>query len=332
MRTVVGFPDDEECSKRLSILMGAPLEVCAAALKEAKGNLRRAIEILQMKGYRAGEKIEMAGYTAQDVKKLRDETDAPMMECKSALEEAAGDFDKAKAILREKGKAAASKRADRSTSAGVVAFAPSADGKTLGAVVLESETDFVAKNEDFVKIAQDLAEIFRDNDPGSDPMAVDSVRDIVEGAVGKIRENIKISKAMRLTSDQPIATYVHHDRTKGTAVISDGSAGNPEALRKVAIHAVAFPPEVVSKEQLDQGKIDAEIEIETQRAMNEGKPENIARNIAQGRVNKEYIKRVVLLEQPFYLDQNKTVSQYLSEEAKGATVKEFAYLAVGASN
>ena len=161
---------------------------------------------------------------------------------------------------------------------------------------------------------------------------VESVRDIVEGAVGKIRENIKISKAYRLTADSPIATYVHHDRTKGTAVISEGAGANGEALRKVAIHAVAFPPEVVNKEELPQDKINAEIEIETQRAINEGKPENIARNIAQGRVNKEYIKRVVLLEQPFYLDPNKTVSQYLSEEAKGATVKDFKYLAVGASN
>jgi elongation factor Ts len=271
----------------------------------------------------------MAGYTASDVKRLRDETDAPMMECKGALEEAGGDFDKAKNLLREKGKAAAAKRADRSTAAGVVAFASSPDGKTVGGVVLESETDFVAKNEAFIGIAQQIAEIYRDNDPGSDPMAVAGVRDMVEDAVGKIRENIKVTRAVRLTSDNPIATYVHHDRTKGSAVILENGDGSVEAVRKIAVHAVAFPPEVVTKEELSQDKIASEIEIETQRAINEGKEEKLARNIATGRVNKEYVKRVVLLEQPFYIDQSKSVAQYLAEEAKGAKIKGFTYLAVG---
>ncbi|HZH98372.1 MAG TPA: translation elongation factor Ts [Fimbriimonadaceae bacterium] len=278
----------------------------------------------------------MGSFTAADVKKLREETDAPMMECNAALKEAEGDLEKAKAILREKGKAAAGKRAGRSTSAGVVAVAPSADGKTVGAVVLESETDFVAKNEDFIKIAQQIAEMYRDNDPSSDPMAVSAngttVRDLVEGAVGKIRENIKVTKALRVTSDQPIATYVHHDKTKGAIVQLTGEAGaGSEAVRKIGVQIVSAPPEVINKEELPQDRIDAEIEIETQRAMNDGKPENIARNIAQGRVNKEYIKKAVLMEQPFYADQNRTVSQYLSEEAQGAKVAGFTYLAVGQS-
>src|SRR5690348_9438432 len=104
----------------------------------------------------------MPNYTAQDVKKLREDTDAPMMECKAALDEADGDFEKAKQLLREKGKAAAAKRAGRSTAAGVVAFAPSEDGKTVGVVVLESETDFVARNEEFIAIAQSIAEKIRD--------------------------------------------------------------------------------------------------------------------------------------------------------------------------
>jgi elongation factor Ts len=270
-------------------------------------------------------------FTAADVKRLREETDAPMMECNAALKEADGDFDKAKSILREKGKAAAAKRADRSTAAGVVAVAATADSKTVGAVVLESETDFVAKNPDFIQIAQELAEIFRDNDPGSDPMSVTAngknVRDIVEGAVGKIRENIKISRAVRLTGDSAIATYVHHDKTKGSLV--RGSGDNAEAFRRVAIQVVSLPPDVVSKDQLSQEKLNAEIEIETQRAINEGKDEKIARNIAQGRVNKEFVKKAVLLEQPFYADTNKSVQQYLQEEAKGSEVKDFVYLGVG---
>lgn len=273
----------------------------------------------------------MAGYTAQDVKRLREETDAPMMDCKRALEEADGDFEKAKVILRESGKGQVEKRKDRSTNAGVVAVASSDDHKTIGAVVLESETDFVARNEDFIALANKIAEAVRDN-ATADPLTIQvngsTVNDLISDAVGKIRENIRLAKAVRLTSEAPIATYVHHDRTKGAVVLVEGEHDR-EAIRKVAIQAVAFPPEVLTKDQLPQDKIQKEIEVETQRAVNEGKPENIARNIAEGRVNKEYVKKVVLLEQPFYIDPNKSVGQYLKEEAKGANVKDFVYLSVG---
>jgi elongation factor Ts len=269
-----------------------------------------------------GEEI-MANYTAQDVKKLREDTDAPMMECKAALDEAGGDFDKAKNILREKGKAAAAKRTDRTTAAGVVALAANADATVVGGVVLECETDFVARNEDFIALAQHIAELYRDNESVDEA----TVKEIVEGAVAKIRENIKLTKSVRLTSTSAISTYVHHDRTKGSAVVSEGPPS--DAVRKVAIQIVAFPPEVLKKEELSQEKLAAEIEIETHRAINEGKDEKLARNIATGRVNKEFIKRAVLLEQPFYIDPSKTVAQYLAEEAKGINLVSFAYLAVG---
>jgi len=264
----------------------------------------------------------MANYTAQDVKKLREDTDAPMMECKAALDEADGDFDKAKNILREKGKAAAAKRTDRTTAAGVVALALNGDATVVGGVVLESETDFVARNEDFIALAQKMAEMARDND-----LDEAKIKELCEGAVAKIRENIKVTSVLHLESGNPIATYVHHDRTKGAVVLSEGATG--DAIRKVAIQIVAFPPEVLKKEDLSQEKLAAEIEIETQRAINEGKDEKLARNIATGRVNKEFVKRAVLLEQPFYADPTKTVAQYLAEEAKGTTLLSFAYLAVG---
>jgi elongation factor Ts len=269
----------------------------------------------------------MPNYTAQDVKKLREDTDAPMMECKAALDEADGDFEKAKQLLREKGKAAAAKRVGRSTAAGVVAFAPSADGKTVGAVVLESETDFVARNEEFVKIAQTIAEHVRD---GANA-ASDEVKHLVEGAVAKIRENIRVARAELLKAEGGIATYVHHDRTKGAAILLNAGDASNENVRKLAVQAVSAPPEVVNKEELSQDKIAEEIEAETRRAINEGKPENIARNIAQGRVNKEYIKRVVLLEQPFYMDPSKSVGQHLQETAPDAKVARAVYLAVGQS-
>ena len=269
----------------------------------------------------------MANYTAAEVKRLREKTDAPMMECKQALEEVDGDFDKAEQILREKGKAAAAKRQDRKTSEGVVAFAHSHNHQAVGAVVLECETDFVARNEDFIAIAQELAEIFLHNAPGADPLAIKhgdkNVGEIIEGAVAKIRENIKLAKVEHITSSNRLAAYIHHDRKKGVIVELNGDATNAmEAGRAIAIQSVAFPPEFVSKDQVPKDFIDKEIEIETQRAINEGKEANIAKNIAQGRVNKEFMKRVVLLEQPFYKDQNKSVSEFLKEEAKngGGTI------------
>jgi elongation factor Ts len=269
-------------------------------------------------------------YTAADVKRLREETDAPMMECKAALEEANGDFDRAKEILREKGKAAAGKKAGRATTAGAVALAASPDNKTVAGVVVESETDFVSKNPEFAAMVQEVADYLLANGaPAGNPMDDAKMKEFAENIVAKFRENIQITKAVRVSSDNPIHTYVHHDKTKGTIVIAEGDNAGSEAVRKVAVQVVSNPPEVVGKDELSQELLDKEIEIETKRAIDEGKDEKIARNIAQGRVNKEYIKKVVLLEQPFYIDPSKSVGQYLSEEAKGAKISSFVYLAVG---
>lgn len=275
-------------------------------------------------------------YTAADVKRLREETDAPMMECKAALDEADGDFEKARNILREKGKAAAAKRADRSTAAGVVAVAHNHDHTVVGVVVLESETDFVARNEGFVAVAKELAEIFLHNDPGSDPLAVKhgdkTVSTIVEETVAKFRENTKVTKAARLETSNRFATYVHHDNMKAVVVeiageIESEIAGN--VGRQVAIQAVAFPPEFIAKDEIPQSKIDTEMEVETQRAINEGKDPKIAANIARGRIEKEYLKKVVLLEQPFYRDPAVSVSHYIQSEGKGAKILRVVRFAVG---
>jgi elongation factor Ts len=262
--------------------------------------------------------------SAQDVKRLRDLTDAPMGECKAALEEAGGDLERAKDILREKGKAAASKRSGRSTGAGAVAVSHSANNQEVGAVVLESETDFVSKNEGFVNLAKELAEIFQHNDPGSDPLAVKhgdrTVGELIEGAVATFRENIKLTKALHLHSDSnTFAAYIHHSGDKGSIVEIAGTPSNGHAVgRDVAIQTVAFPAEYVSKDQVPAEFVEKQIELETKRAMDEGKPENIAKNIAQGRVNKEIMQQVVLMEQPFYKELSKTVGAYISEEAKSA--------------
>ncbi len=322
MRTGVGFPDED--ADRLKAIFDAPIEACAAALADSSGDYEQAKKVLREKGYK-----QMAGFTASDVMKLREETDAPMMECKQALNEAEGDFDRAKQILREKGKAQAGKKAGRATSEGVVAVSASSDAKTVGAVVVESETDFVAKNPDFVAMAQKVADYVRDNGGSDAPMEDAHLKEMAGDIVAKFRENIQISKAVRITSDQPIATYVHFDNKKGSLILSEGPGAGTEPIRQVAVHVVSAPPEVVAKEDLSQEKLEREIEIETQRAINEGKEAKIAENIARGRVNKEFVKRVVLLEQPFYKDPSKTVGQFLSEEAKGSKIARFVYLAVG---
>lgn len=277
-------------------------------------------------------------FSAADVKKLRDETDAPMMECKAALTEANGDFAKAKDILREKGKAAAAKRADRATKAGVVAIALSGDSKTAGAVVIECETDFVAKNPDFIAVANQIAEALLASDPGSDPLSVkvgsETIGSLVEGAIAKIRENIKVTKAVRLTTSGVFAKYVHHDNTKGSVIELEGDASTIlDAGHKLAIQAIAFPPAYVTKDQVPADVIAHELEVETQRAINEGKSPEIAKNIAQGRINKEYYKAVVLLEQPFYAELGKSAGDFVAEQAKAGNgtikVKGFTLLAVG---
>jgi elongation factor Ts len=255
---------------------------------------------------------------AKDVMKLRQETDAPVNECKQALVEATGDLERAKEILREKGKAQAGKKAGRATGAAVVAIAQT--NGTVAGVVLESETDFVTKNEGFAEIAQRAADELLKN-PNAD------LSSFAADAVAKFRENSQVGKTYRSDKGGTIATYVHHDKSKGAIVIG---TGDPEALRQVAIQVVAHAPEVVTKDQLSQDFLNKEIEIETKRALDEGKPENIAKNIAQGRVNKETIKRVVLTEQGFYKDPNQTVAQFLKDHGN-STVSEFALLSVGGS-
>lgn len=270
---------------------------------------------------------------AKLVMKLRAETDAPVMECKAALVEAGGDYEKAKQILREKGKAAAAKRADRATSAGVAMMIADPTHKKVGGVVLESETDFVAKNEEFIATAETIAAAFVDQDPGGDPLAASAngktVGALVEESVAKIRENIKVAKAVHLDGEA-VAVYVHHDRTKAAAVVLEGDSPNlMEAGQKLAIQCVAGNPRYVSKDQVPADIIEREIATETQRAINEGKTAEVAANIAKGRVNKEFYQSQVLLEQPFYADNKKTVSQYLQEQGGTIKVLGFERLAVG---
>jgi elongation factor Ts len=286
---------------------------------------------------KAKEDWKIMTISAANVKRLRDETDAPMMDCKLALEEAGGDFERAKEILREKGKAAAAKRAGRTTAEGVAWFEVSADAKSAGGVVLVCETDFVAKNEDFVNAAKVIATALVAQDPGSDPSAIQldgkTAGDLVHEMVGKIRENIQIAQAVHLTGTGVFGAYVHHDRKIAVAVEMEGTATNlQEIAHKIGVQCAWSAPRFLTKEEIPQEFMDSEIEIETQRAINEGKDPAIAKNIAMGRFNKEIVKQQVLTEQMFYADNTKTVAQYLQEAGKEgggtAVVKRFVRLSV----
>lgn len=256
-----------------------------------------------------------------------------MMECKAALDEAGGDYERAKEILREKGKAAAAKRADRATGAGLVAVA-SAPGK-IAAIIVECETDFVAINEDFKKAVNGMAATLLQKAPANisleDALKLqgdsgETLAQQAEGLVATIRENIQIKHVLKLEGAE-YGYYVHHDGKKGAIV--ELSAANDTVGKDLGMQIVSLNAEFVTKDELPQDRLSKELELEIERAIKEGKPREMAEKIAQGRVNKEFVKSVVLLEQSFFKDGNKTVGQYVSESAGDLKVQKFHKLTIG---
>jgi elongation factor Ts len=261
--------------------------------------------------------------TAALVKKLREETDAPLMECKKALQSAAEElgasatedaaYSRAKEILRESGKLQAGKRADRSVSQGVIAVSRS--GNAAAAVTLLCETDFVARNEDFQALAQKLADYFAQNDPGDNPLSATidgkTVQDLLADAVAVIRENIQLGSVKRVEGES-VGVYLHHDKMKAALVAAMGGNGEAQDMaNKIGTQIVALSPEYIEKTQVDADRLQREIDLEKQRAIESGKPAEMAEKIAQGRVNKEFLQQVVLLEQPWYADLSKKVGEVI---------------------
>lgn len=273
--------------------------------------------------------------SAQLVKQLRDETDAPIMEAKAALQEANGDFDKAKDILREKGKAAAQKRAGRSTSEGVAKVVVSDDGKKLVALVVECETDFVAKNEDFIKTVDSLANGMLAAGAAGPEVQVDgkAVSDHIEEAVGKIRENIQLKTAVfESATDGIFVAYNHHDNKKSAYVnVSGDGEGSKQLGYKMSVQIVALRPQFVSRDEVPAEYLAKELEIQTQRAVNEGKPAEVAGKIAEGRLNKEVLSQIVMMDQPYYADTKVSVGEWISQnsEMKDLKILGFRYIGVG---
>lgn len=273
--------------------------------------------------------------TAQDVNKLRQMTGAGMMDCKNALTETNGDFDAAIDLLRKKGQKVSASRADRQTNEGSVFIKTDSDETEGVLVALGCETDFVAKNEEFQNLGNQITDLAFENKPSS----VDELKSISAGEttigekitelVGKIGEKLEIV-AYNFLSGEKIIAYVHAGSKLGVLVALKGAndADVVQPGKDIAMQIAAMNPVAVDKDDIDQTVINRELEIGREQAKAEGKPENIIDKIAEGKLNKFY-KENTLLNQSFVKDNSLTVKSYLDSINKGLTVDSFKRVSIG---
>ena len=271
----------------------------------------------------------MAAITAAMVKELRVKTDAPMMECKKALTEADGDMAKAEEILRVKLGNKASKAAARIAAEGVVAIYLSDDRK-LGAILeVNSETDFVAKNPEFLQMAADAVRLVAEQNPADiEALAAcklgDTTLEAVRTAlVGKIGENMTFRRFSRIEAKGELNSYVHGSKI---GVIVDMIGGTTELSHDVAMHIAASKPKALDESGIDAAQIESERRIAIEKAREAGKPEAMLERIAEGTVQK-YLKEVTLLSQPFVKNDKMSVAELLKQN--GASVASFVLYVVG---
>ncbi len=263
--------------------------------------------------------------TAQMVKELREGTGAGMMDCKKALVEAEGNIERAVDILREKGLSKAAKKADRVAAEGLVTIEMNEDNTVASMVEVNSETDFVAKNEDFKTFVKDAAK-----------MALATAKEDVEGLLSEthtegialsevlnnriatIGEKLDLRRFVKVTTEGQIAGYIHGAGKIGVLVEMKTASKDAEVItmgRDIAMQVAAMNPKYVSRNDIDQEYIAHETEILTQQALNEGKPANIVEKMIKGRLEKQ-LKEVCLLEQPFVKNPDLTIKQLVAETAK----------------
>jgi elongation factor Ts len=277
--------------------------------------------------------------SAADVNKLRMQTGAGMMDCKKALTETNGDFEAAIDYLRKKGAKVAASRQDRESNEGVVIARASADGKRGVIIELNCETDFVAKNAEFVAFANQIANIAVENNPANIEALSDlefdvdnkrvKIGDAIIEKTGKIGEKIGISKYEMIEGEKVIA-YIHGNFRLGVLVaLSKNVAGADEAGKDVAMQIAAMNPVAIDKDGVDATTIERELEIAKEQIRAEGKPEEMVEKISVGKLNKFY-KDSTLLNQEFVKDPSKNVAQFLSTVDKGLTVTAFKRVALGA--
>ena len=291
--------------------------------------------------------------TAKDVQVLRQRTGAGMMDCKKALEETGGDVEKAVEYLRKKGIAKAEKRADRAASEGAIVALVSDDAKTAALVEVNSETDFVARNEEFRALAQAVADqlfgdasfdgvvtVAQEGELMKQPWHKDkgkTVAEVVKEASGKTGENVVLRRYARFRSDGLIGSYVHHNGR--VAVLVDITGGEGPVVKElayaVAQHVAAGVPKVplgITREDVPSAVVERERGIYEEQARNSGKPENILPKIVEGQVNKFYEDNT-LLDQKWVRDETKSIRQLVAEAGKEAgatlTVRRFARFQMG---
>jgi len=269
----------------------------------------------------------MAVINAADVAKLRRVTLAGMMDCKKALEEADGNFDKAIEIIRKKGQAVANKRADRDATEGVVLSKVSSDGKFGAIIVLNSETDFVAKNADFQALANKILDLAVTGKPSSlDELKAltfegGKVGDKIVEYVGIIGEKLDLSYFEKIEAAQ-VQAYIHHGNKLSTLVGFTKAGLDAQVYKDVAMQVAAMSPVAVDKNDVPEKVIAQEIEIGKEQARRDGKPEEMLEKIAQGKLAKFY-KESTLLNQEFVKDNKLTIGQYLKSTDKDLTVTAF---------
>jgi elongation factor Ts len=280
----------------------------------------------------------LAEISAAQVRELREQTGAGMMDCKKALAEANGSFERAVEILREKGVAKASKRVGRAGSEGRVIAAVSADGHTGALVELNCETDFVAKTDDFNHVGGELARAAFTHKPRSVDELLDlsvngqKLRDKVTGAVAKLGEDLAVRRVAQLEAPAQgfVASYIHAGGKIGTLVaIESASPAKPEVralAHNVCMHVAATSPAGLSREDLPKAAVDAERRVLAAQAANEGKPPAIVEKMIEGRLAK-FFKEVVLLEQGLVMDPDKSVGKAAQEA--GAKVVGFRRFQLG---
>ncbi len=273
--------------------------------------------------------------TAQEVNKLRQMTGSGMMDCKKALTEADGDFEKAVDILRKKGQKVSASRADRETKEGVVVTRVSEDGTKGTLLSLTCETDFVAKNEEFGAFANTLLDMAVSNNCATVeeihalPFADLTTAEKIIEMTGKIGEKIEISHYVVIKADA-VVPYIHSNGKLGVLVglVNTSGSNVEEAGKDVAMQIAAMNPVAVDKDGVDATTIEREIEIGKEQARQEGKPEEMLEKIALGKLQKFY-KESTLLSQVFVKDNSKTIAQYLDGVSKGLTVSTFKRISIG---
>lgn len=269
----------------------------------------------------------MATISAADVAKLRKATLAGMMDCKRALEEAGGDFDKAVEIIRKKGQAVANKRADREATEGVVLSDVTSNGKTGVIIVLNSETDFVAKNAEFIGFANKILDLALDKQPTdldqlkALSMEGTTVEEKVVEHIGIIGEKLDLSYYGKVDAPH-VQAYVHPGNRLATLVGFNKAGVDLQVYKDIAMQVAAMAPVAIDKDDVPQKVIDQELEIGREQARLDGKPEAMLDKIAQGKLGK-FFKENTLLNQDFIKESKQTVAQFLKSVDKDLTVTDF---------